>query len=77
MERFLASGARPPMLAPLGVHAESGMDEYWMAGAMRCNPPLNPLIDVGATSILLLRFFAKARPSGRTDNQAELPVNYR
>ena len=69
-EYFFASGARPPYIAPMPVTVD-GKVQHWMEGAMRCNPPLAPLIDVGATHIVLLRFFAKdERP--QTHNNAEL-----
>jgi predicted acylesterase/phospholipase RssA len=57
-EFFFASGARPPYIAPMPVTVE-GKTEHWMEGAMRCNPPLVPLIDMEATHILLIRFFSK------------------
>ena len=38
---------------------------------MRCNPPLAPLIDVGATHIVLLRFFVKDERA-QSCNRAEL-----
>jgi len=57
-EYFFASGARPPYIAPIPVMVD-GRTERWMEGAMRCDPPLNPLIDMGATHIVLLRLFAK------------------
>jgi hypothetical protein len=57
-EYFFASGARPPYIAPMPV-AVDGKAQHWMEGAMRCNPPLSPLIDVGATHIVLIRFFGK------------------
>lgn len=57
-EYFFASGARPPYIAPMPVTVQ-GQTEHWMEGAMRCNPPLVPLIDMEATHILLLRFFSK------------------
>lgn len=57
-EYFFASGARPPYIAPMPVTVD-GQTEHWMEGAMRCNPPLVPLIDMDATHILLLRFFSK------------------
>ena len=57
-EYFFASGARPPYIAPMPVTVE-GQTEHWMEGAMRCNPPLVPLIDMDATHILLIRFFSK------------------
>lgn len=55
---FFASGARPPYILPIPVTV-NGRTERWMEGAMRCNPPLTPLIDMGATHIVLLRFFCK------------------
>jgi len=55
---FFASGARPPYIAPMPVTVD-GQTEHWMEGAMRCNPPLVPLIDMDATHILLIRFFSK------------------
>ncbi len=67
---FFASGARPPYIAPMPVKVD-GQTEHWMEGAMRCNPPLTPLIDMDATHILLIRFFSKdvrAEPN----NHAEL-----
>jgi hypothetical protein len=83
LDRFIASGARAPMLAPIRVHLDpedtpdrQARDEYWMEGAMRCNPPLNPLLDVGATTILLIRLFAKQKPSGQTSNESELLDRY-
>lgn len=57
-EYFFASGARPPYIAPMPVTVH-GETEHWMEGAMRCNPPLSPLIDMDATHILLIRFFSK------------------
>lgn len=57
-EYFFASGARPPYIDPVPVQV-GGRTERWMEGAMRCNPPLTPLIDMGATHIVLLRFFCK------------------
>ncbi|MDR3479768.1 MAG: hypothetical protein P4L91_03550 [Burkholderiaceae bacterium] len=69
-EYFFASGARPPYIAPMPVTVD-GKVQHWMEGAMRCNPPLAPLIDVGATHIVLLRFFAKEERA-RTHNSAEL-----
>lgn len=57
-EYFFASGARPPYIAPMPVTVD-GQTEHWMEGAMRCNPPLTPLIDMDATHIVLLRFFSK------------------
>lgn len=69
-EYFFASGARPPYILPVPVKVD-GRTEYWMEGAMRCNPPLNPLIDMGATHVVLLRFFCKdAREE--PNNNAEL-----
>jgi len=62
-EYFFASGARPPYFAPMPVKVD-GTTQHWMEGAMRCNPPLTPLIDVGATHLVLLRFFGK-------DNRAQ------
>ncbi len=73
LERFVASGARPPFFAPKRVHY-NGSVQYWMEGAMRCNPPLNPLIDVGASQILLIRFFAKR--TSEIANEAELIDRY-
>ena len=69
-EFFFASGARPPYIAPIPVETENGT-EYWMEGAMRCNPPLNPLVDMGATHIVLLRFFCK-HPEQEPNNNGEL-----
>jgi hypothetical protein len=69
-EFFFASGARPPYIAPIPVETENGT-EYWMEGAMRCNPPLNPLVDMGATHIVLLRFFCK-HPAQEPNNNGEL-----
>lgn len=60
-EYFFASGARPPYIAPMPVEVD-GKIEYWMEGAMRCNPPLTPLIDIGTTHIILLRFFSLDKP---------------
>jgi predicted acylesterase/phospholipase RssA len=57
-EYFFASGARPPYFAPMPVSV-NGKTQHWIEGAMRCNPPLTPLIDIGATRIVLIRFFAK------------------
>jgi predicted acylesterase/phospholipase RssA len=57
-EYFFASGARPPYFAPMPVTV-NGKTQHWIEGAMRCNPPLTPLIDIGATHIVLIRFFAK------------------
>ena len=69
-EYFFASGARPPYIAPMPVTV-NGHTEHWMEGAMRCNPPLVPLIDMEATHILLIRFFSKdAREE--PNNNAEL-----
>lgn len=67
---FFASGARPPYFSPMPVTVD-GKTQHWMEGAMRCNPPLAPLIDVGATHIVLIRFFGK---DNRTEprNNAEL-----
>jgi hypothetical protein len=59
-EYFFASGARPPYIAPMPVKVGHDI-EFWMEGAMRCNPPLTPLIDMGATHIILLRFFSQDR----------------
>lgn len=59
-ERFFASGARPPFFDPIKVEID-GESQSWMEGAMRCNPPLNPLIDAGADQILLIRFFSKSK----------------
>jgi predicted acylesterase/phospholipase RssA len=67
---YFASGARPPYIAPMPVDVE-GKVEYWMEGAMRCNPPLTPLIDVGATHIILLRFFGQEKPP-QPENYAQL-----
>jgi predicted acylesterase/phospholipase RssA len=69
-EYYFASGARPPYIAPMPVDVE-GKIEYWMEGAMRCNPPLTPLIDIGATHIILLRFFSQEKPP-QPDNSAQL-----
>ncbi|MGZ3253119.1 MAG: hypothetical protein ACXU7D_02310 [Burkholderiaceae bacterium] len=69
-ESFFASGARPPYIAPMPVTVD-GKTEYWMEGAMRCNPPLTPLIDMDATHILLIRFFSKDTNS-EPNNSAEL-----
>lgn len=69
-EFFFASGARPPYIAPVPVETDNGT-EYWMEGAMRCNPPLNPLVDMGATHIVLLRFFCK-HPQQEPNNNGEL-----
>lgn len=73
MEKYYASGARPPYIAPMEVNlasSETGsgepQKERWMEGAMRCNPPINPLIDEGAERILLIRFFAKEKLGGGT-----------
>lgn len=69
-EYFFASGARPPYFAPMPVNVH-GKTEHWMEGAMRCNPPLTPLIDMDATHIVLIRFFSKdAREE--PNNNAEL-----
>jgi hypothetical protein len=57
-EYFFASGARPPYIAPMPVEVD-GKTQHWMEGAMRCNPPLSPLIDMDATHIVLIRFFNK------------------
>ncbi len=83
LDRFIASGARAPILAPIRVqlgaadtHDRQARDEYWMEGAMRCNPPLNPLCDVQSTHILLIRFFARELPSGQSHNLAELLNRY-
>jgi len=43
---------------------------------MRCNPPLNPLVDMGASQILLIRFFAKDIAAVPIDNEAELFNRY-
>lgn len=69
-EYFFASGARPPYIAPVPVQVD-GKTEHWMEGAMRCNPPLTPLIDMGATHIVLLRFFCKDAKE-EPNNNAEL-----
>lgn len=69
-EYFFASGARPPYIAPMPVTVR-GRTEHWMEGAMRCNPPLVPLIDMGATHILLIRFFSKD-VRDEPNNHAEL-----
>jgi predicted acylesterase/phospholipase RssA len=69
-ESFFASGARPPYIAPMPVTVD-GKTEYWMEGAMRCNPPLTPLIDMDATHILLIRFFSKDTHT-EPNNSAEL-----
>lgn len=69
-EYFFASGARPPYIAPLPVQV-AGKTEHWMEGAMRCNPPLTPLIDMGASHIVLLRFFCKDAKE-EPNNNAEL-----
>jgi predicted patatin/cPLA2 family phospholipase len=69
-ESFFASGARPPYIAPMPVTVD-GQTEYWMEGAMRCNPPLTPLIDMDATHILVLRFFSKDAHR-QPNNSAEL-----
>jgi predicted acylesterase/phospholipase RssA len=68
-EYFFASGARPPYFAPMPVTV-NGKTQHWIEGAMRCNPPLTPLIDVGATHVVLLRFFAKDhRPEPHNDGE--------
>jgi predicted patatin/cPLA2 family phospholipase len=69
-ESFFASGARPPYIEPMPVTVD-GKTEYWMEGAMRCNPPLTPLIDMDATHILVLRFFSKDA-NRQPNNNAEL-----
>ncbi|RJG02282.1 hypothetical protein [Noviherbaspirillum sedimenti] len=69
-EYFFASGARPPYIAPMPVTVD-GQTEHWMEGAMRCNPPLVPLIDMDATHILLIRFFSKD-VRDEPNNHAEL-----
>lgn len=69
-EYFFASGARPPYIAPVPVQVD-GRTEHWMEGAMRCNPPLTPLIDMGATHVVLLRFFCKDAKE-EPNNNAEL-----
>lgn len=69
-EYFFASGARPPYIAPVPVLV-GGRKQHWMEGAMRCNPPLTPLIDMGATHIVLLRFFCKDAKE-EPNNNAEL-----
>ena len=69
-EYFFASGARPPYFAPIPVTVD-GKTQHWIEGAMRCNPPLTPLIDVGATHIVLIRFFAKDHHS-EPHNNAEM-----
>lgn len=69
-EYFFASGARPPYIAPMPVEVD-GQIEHWMEGAMRCNPPLTPLIDMGATHIILLRFFSLERLQ-QPNNYAQL-----
>jgi hypothetical protein len=69
-EYFFASGARPPYIAPVPVLVK-GRRQHWMEGAMRCNPPLTPLIDMGATHIVLLRFFCKDAKE-EPNNNAEL-----
>ena len=70
-DRFFASGARPPFLPPYEVEGE-----FFLEGAMRCNPPLNPLIECGCEAILLLRFFAKDKPRGNTQDGLELYDRY-
>jgi len=76
VQEFMASGARAPFFAPVRVERDNGSVQYWMEGAMRCKPPLNPLIDVGASQILLIRFFAKKQTEGEIDNEAELLNRY-
>jgi predicted acylesterase/phospholipase RssA len=66
-EYFFASGARPPYFAPMPVSV-NGKTQHWIEGAMRCNPPLTPLIDMGATHIVLIRFFAKDHRSEPHNN---------
>lgn len=69
-ESFFASGARPPYIEPMPVTVDD-KTEYWMEGAMRCNPPLTPLIDMDATHIIVLRFFSKDAKR-QPNNNAEL-----
>ena len=76
LREFMASGARAPFFAPIRVERSDGSVQYWMEGAMRCNPPLNPLIDVGISKILLIRFFAKETAEAQIDNEAELLNRY-
>jgi predicted acylesterase/phospholipase RssA len=76
VQEFMASGARAPFFAPIRVERKGAAVQYWMEGAMRCNPPLNPLIDVGVSNILLIRFFAKGLTDPQIDNQAELLNRY-
>jgi len=65
-ELYFATGARPPLFAPIKVKGDGiEGEQYWMEGAMRCNPPLNPLVDEGADHIVLLRFFPKKMPKPR------------
>lgn len=73
-EYFFASGARPPYIAPVPVRV-GGRTEHWMEGAMRCNPPLTPLIDMGATHIVLLRLFCKDAKE-EPNNKAELDERF-
>jgi predicted acylesterase/phospholipase RssA len=75
LQEFIASGSRPPFFAPMRVQC-NGTVQCWMEGAMRCNPPLNPLIDVGASQILLIRFFAKETTEPEVDNEPELFNRY-
>jgi len=74
-EFFFASGARPPYFEPAEVTVE-GKTQLWMEGAMRCNPPLNPLIDVDADRILLLRFFCKEKKIVSPQSSAESQDRY-
>jgi hypothetical protein len=83
-DKFFASGARPPTIAPITVKPDA-YTESWMEGAMRCNPPLNPLIDAEANHIFLLRFFAKNGspgtdvdhlPAWHADNGAQMQERF-
>ncbi len=71
VDSFFASGARPPYFAPRAYG-----ENYFMEGAMRANPPLSPLLDLDADEILLLRFFAKNRATGKITNGIDLSERY-
>ena len=73
VDNFFASGARIPYFLP----APLGKD-YYMEGALLCNPPLSPFIDLKSkpNKILLIRFFQKKMKKLREIKGSDLMERY-
>ncbi len=72
VEHFFASGARIPFFSPVRIN-----EKYYIEGALRCNPPLNPFMDLASKpdTILLIRFFQKNK-NKKIETGAELWDRY-